>query len=141
MSQETVVWQSSQGDILEHLGDFSDTLLRKERDKMRDEDKTREQLIDELIEARRQIAELRGSQHIQKRLGIQRSSRVGEILMEMGHVTASQLGRSLAKQEGAGASNRKRIGEIMIESGLITEQEMHSALEVQEFRKKYHRST
>jgi hypothetical protein len=113
--------------------------LRKEQEAMQDEDKTKGQLMDELMELRRQVAELKASRHMRERLGIQRGSRLGEILMEMDYVTASQLERSLARQEEVDVPNRRRIGEIMLESDIITEEEMHSALEVQEFRQKYDR--
>lgn len=110
---------------------------------MRDEDKTKEQLIYELVGLRQQAAQLEKAKVLeadQKRVGRQRGLRIGEILVNMGYVTSSQLDRYIQKQKESEMHRHKQLGEIMVESGVISKEDMHSALEVQGFRKKYHSS-
>lgn len=97
---------------------------------MKDEDKTKRQLIDELVELRREAAEFEESE-IDYMLGV----RIGEILIEMGFITSSQLQRALTKQKEADILKHKQLGEIMVESGLITRQERDSALVEQQRRR------
>ena len=96
---------------------------------MNDEDKTKEQLIAELVELRREMAEFEASE-----IDFMRGARIGEILIAMGCITASQLQRVLQKQKEADILRHKRLGEIMIASGLITGEELHSALKEQQVR-------
>ena len=90
---------------------------------MKDEDKTKKQLIAELLELRRQVHELR-----QMRLAVGKGLKIGEILIDMRLLTDSQLTEFLDKQE---ASNRKRFGEIMIEAGIITREQLDLAIDEQ----------
>ena len=96
---------------------------------MKDGDKTKEQLIEELVELRGEIAEFEVSE-----VDFMRGARVGEILIQMGCLTYSQLQRALQKQKEADILKHKRLGRIMMELGLITVTEMHSALEEQRIR-------
>ena len=106
---------------------------------MRDEDKTKEQLIDELMEMRRQID---ASESEWKRLEEKRGMKIGEILIEMSYLTGPQLERYLQKQNAETLSRisrmyerkRRRIGEILIESNIITEEELYSGLAEQQKR-------
>lgn len=103
---------------------------------MRDEDKTKEQLIDELMEMRRQID---ASESEWKRLEEKRGMKIGEILIEMSYLTGPQLERYLQKQNAETLSHmyerkRRRIGEILIESNIITEEELYSGLAEQQKR-------
>lgn len=104
---------------------------------MKDEDKTKEQLIDELVELRRRTEESEASESKRTGLGENQSVKIGEILVEMGHLTALQLERSLKKQEAQMLSKmlshrHKRLGEILLESGIITEAELDSGLAEQQ---------
>jgi hypothetical protein len=100
---------------------------------MRDEDKTKEQLIDELVKLRRRVAELEASERKQKTEKGGSGVKIGEILMEMGYLTRLQLERSLRKQEAKVISHmlnskHQRLGEIMLESGIITEEQLTNGL-------------
>lgn len=112
---------------------------------MKDEDKPREQLIDELVELRRRIAELEASEAERKRLQEGQAVKVGEILMEMGCLTRLQLQRSLEKQKEVEMlthmleRKHKRLGEILVEFGIITEEQLHSAL-AEQVTRTLHRS-
>lgn len=53
--------------------------------------------------------------------------RLGEILIEMGAITADQLNTALGMQKGAG----KRIGEILIDAGMVKEEPVAKALAMQ----------
>ena len=112
---------------------------------MKDEEKTREQLMDELVELRRRIAELEASEAERKRLQKGRSVKIGEILMEMGFLTKLQLDRSLKKQKEAEMlthmleRKQRRLGKILVESGIVTEEQLHNALAEQQIRVR-HRS-
>ena len=77
---------------------------------MRDEDRTKEQLIDELVELRRRNAELEDrtgqligeSAELRRRIAEseerEQPLRTGEILVKMGYVTRQQLEETLKKQ-------------------------------------------
>ena len=100
---------------------------------MRDEDKTRSQLIDELVELRMQITELGASESEREGLKESRELKIGEILMEMGFLTRLQLEVSLKKQKAERVSymldaRRKRLGEVLVETGTITEEQLQDAL-------------
>lgn len=90
---------------------------------MKGEDKTKKQLIAELLELRRQVHELR-----QMRLAAGKGLKIGEILIDMRLLTDSQLQEFLDKQK---ASNHKRFGEIMIEAGIITREQLDLAIDEQ----------
>lgn len=62
--------------------------------------------------------------------------KIGEILVEMGCLTKSQLERSLQKQKEAHMLDRrhKLLGEMMVEAGIITEDQLRSALIEQQIR-------
>lgn len=96
---------------------------------MRDEDKTKEQLIAELVGSRREIADFETSE-----VDYMRGARIGEILIEMGYLTFSQLHRTLKKQKESDILRHKRLGEIMIEQSLITIEERDTALVEQQRR-------
>lgn len=53
--------------------------------------------------------------------------RIGDMLVEMGQITQSQLNEALRRQKISG----KRLGEILIDDGLINEDDMISLLEIQ----------
>ena len=57
---------------------------------LKDNNKTKQQLIDELAELRRQITESKASETERKCSEEQRPARVGEILIEMGCLTKLQ---------------------------------------------------
>jgi hypothetical protein len=97
----------------------------RKQDRMRDEDKTREQLIGELVELRRRVAELESnSQRLEELLwGI----RIGDILVEMGYLTMAELRKALEKQKEADA----RLGRSLVETGVITEEQLRTALREQ----------
>ena len=99
---------------------------------MKDEDRMKDQLIDELVKLRREIAELRAAEAEHKRFEEMRPLKIGEILIEMGHSTRSQLERTLQLQEEFDIS--KPLGEIMVEAGVITREQLCSALEEQKIR-------
>lgn len=59
---------------------------------------------------------------------VNRSKRgLGEILLESGIITSSQLEEALIKQKTSG----KRLGEILIAEGIINEKQLIEALEYQ----------
>jgi len=100
---------------------------------MRDEDKTREQLMDELAELRRRVAELEAPKPKGKVIKENSGVKIGEILMEMGYLTRLQLERSLERQEARIINHmlntkHQRLGEIMVESGIITQKQLQNAL-------------
>jgi hypothetical protein len=91
---------------------------------MRDEDKTKEQLITELVELRHRNAELEAkSQRLEDFWGV----RIGEILIEMGYLTTPELKKAIEKQKEADA----RLGRFLVESGVITEEQLRAALREQ----------
>jgi mevalonate kinase len=104
---------------------------------MRDEDKTKEQLVEELAELRQQIAELREVEATRKQVEKERGTKIGEILIEMGYLTELQLERFLKKQKESEMLSQmidrrhKLLGEIILEAGIITEQELRRALSEQ----------
>ena len=114
--------------------------MSQEMQGMKDRNKTKEQLIDELVELRRRVAEFEASEAERRRLGQKQGVKIGEILMEMGYLTKLQLNTSLRKQKEAEMlvymleHKHKRLGEIMVESGIITKEQLHSALEEQQAR-------
>jgi two-component system cell cycle sensor histidine kinase/response regulator CckA len=97
---------------------------------MKDQDKTKEELINEIIDLRCQLSELESIETERKKLKESYSLKIGKILMEMGYLTKQQLDRSLQKQEEINISNDtyKTLGEVMIESGVITSEELHKGL-------------
>ena len=101
---------------------------------MRDEDKTREQLIEEMIELRRQLVELRQKEENRKQVEQEQGTKIGEILVEMGYLTELQLERFLKKQKESEMLSRmidrrhKLLGEIILDSGLIAEEQLRRAL-------------
>jgi PAS domain S-box-containing protein len=95
---------------------------------MKDEDKTKEQLIDELVELRREIADLK-----RMRLAAGEGLKIGDILIDMGLLTRPQLEEFLEQQEVNNSNHtsgyeHKRLGEILIESGVITAEQLYAAL-------------
>jgi PAS domain S-box-containing protein len=88
---------------------------------MRDKDKTKEQLIAELVELRRQNSKFRYRQSA-TREGL----KIGEMLMEMGWLTKAQLETALREQEEA--EHRIPLGKILIGSGIITAEQLYTAL-------------
>jgi hypothetical protein len=100
---------------------------------MRDEDKTKDRLIAELVGLHKRVAELEESEAQRKQLEVSRALKIGEILMEIGCLTRLQLVRYLERQkedmDGYRYKHRqKRLGEILIEAGIITEEQPHDAL-------------
>jgi len=92
---------------------------------MRDEDKTKEQLIAELVELRRRVAEL--ETNLERLEELLWGVRIGEILIEMGYLTMSELREALEKQREADA----RLGKSLVEAGIITEEQLRTALREQ----------
>jgi hypothetical protein len=110
---------------------------------LKDESKTKEQLIDELVELRRQIAELKASEPAsdatkaaRKPPEKRRPVRVGEVLMQMGYLTRLQLERALRKQKEADMRGDSHIpvGKILVESGIVTAEQLQIALAEQRKR-------
>jgi mevalonate kinase len=106
---------------------------------MMDEDKTKEQLIAELVELRKRVAELEMAEAERAGLKEKSSMRIGEILMEMGYLTKLQLERTLRKQEAEALSHmlnskQKRLGEILVDSGIITVEQLQTGLAEQKRR-------
>lgn len=102
---------------------------------MRDQDKTQEQLIDELAALRRRNAELEALVSDFK-LVQEKPLMVGEILIEMGHLTRSQMEQALEKQKESNETGqrRMRLASVLVELGLVTGEQMGAALEIQELR-------
>lgn len=100
---------------------------------MTDEDRTKEQLIAEMVKLRRRIAELEEPEGQSEQLEESRIVRIGEILMEMLFLTRSQLENALVGQSKADRLGRKheRLGEILVESGTIAEEELRLAIREQ----------
>jgi hypothetical protein len=96
---------------------------------MKDEDKTKEQLMDELADLRRRIFDFEASE-----IDFMRGVRIGEILVEARCITSSQLQRTLQRQKEEDMLKHKRLGEILVESGLITREERDGALTEQQRR-------
>jgi len=90
---------------------------------MRDEDKTKEELLAELVELRRRVAELEGER---EELEEEPPPKIGEILVEMGYITMMQLEICLQKQREADRPGQRQrlLGEIMVESGIITSEQL-----------------
>ncbi len=89
-------------------------------------------VIDELVELRRRLAEMGASQSELKRLEEWSPPKIGDILVRMGYLTESQLENCLRKQEEIGA--HVPIGTILVRSGTITEEELQEAIEEQLIR-------
>lgn len=106
---------------------------------MKDADKTKEQLIEELAKLRQQIVEFEAMVAEQKRVEQKQGVKIGEILMEMGCLTRLQLARYLEKQKSEMLSymrdhRQKPLGEILLEAKIITEEQLHKALTEQQMR-------
>ena len=114
---------------------------------MRDEDRTKEQLMAELIKLRRRNAELEDrTGQLMGELGELRRLiaeleereqplRTGEILVKMGYVTRQQLEEALIKQEELSRlGHRQKLLSIMVESGTITEEQLRTVLAIQSAR-------
>lgn len=110
---------------------------------MDDEDKTKEhlidELVDELIELRRRITELETSEEESSQLYEMSGAKIGEILIEMGVLGLSELRTYLRKQRAEMLTHlldykQRRIGELLMESDVITEDQLHKALEEQQIR-------
>lgn len=112
----------------------------QEVSKVRDRDKTKEQLIEELAELRRRVAALEASEAECRQPEEKRPAQIGEILVEMGYLTKLQLERRLQKQKEAEllGERRKRLGQIVVETGLITSEQLHIALAEQLRRLPHH---
>jgi hypothetical protein len=67
-------------------------------------------------------------------LDLAEAVRIGEILIKMRLITASQLQRWLQRQKEEDILRHKRLGEILVEFGLITEEERDTALKEQQRR-------
>lgn len=93
---------------------------------MRDEDKTKEQLIDELIAMRGRVAMLETSEAGHRCLAAKDGVKLGEILVQIGWLTETQLKKALLKQEEAG--DNTPLGKILMESGDITTEQLYTAL-------------
>ncbi len=65
-----------------------------------------------------------------------RPLKIGEILIELGYITPSQLDRCLQKQKEIHIFDYKHklLGEIMIDIGIITEEQLREALAEQKIR-------
>ncbi len=65
-----------------------------------------------------------------------RSLKIGEIMIEMGYITNSQLERAVLKQKETHifGYKHKLLGEILVELGFITEDQLRSALIEQRIR-------
>jgi len=61
---------------------------------------------------------------------LEQDKKLGEILVDMGMVTQSQVEEALKEQNAGG--ERKRIGEILVEKGWISDKQVFQALLVQE---------
>ena len=103
---------------------------------MNNQDKTKEQLIEELAELHRQIGELKASQIQSEQSGFSRGLKIGEILLEMGCLAGSQLLDGLKRQQEMKPVREQKLGEIMVESNFVTEKEIASALKEQKRRLK-----
>ncbi len=103
---------------------------------MRDKSKTKQQLIDELVTLRRQVAGIRIQEDERRRPKQRRSVRVGEVLIEMGHVTREQLEDALRKQKEADMRGESHVpvGSILAASGVVTRQQLQMALAEQRRR-------
>lgn len=110
------------------------------------EGKTKKQLMAELVELRRQLTDseverkrLEASMAERKRMEEKRSLKIGEILVEMGYLTLSQLQRALQKQEEVDVLGQKHkmIGVVLLESGIITLGQLQAALDLQLERLRY----
>jgi CheY-like chemotaxis protein len=102
-------------------------------------EKVNEQLMEGIAKLHRELTVLEFSQ-------AESRQRVGEILMEMGCLTNSQLERFLEKQKAERESKRpehpqRRLGEILLEAGAITEEELRKALAEQTRRRRLMKTT
>jgi len=61
---------------------------------------------------------------------LEQDKKLGEVLVDMGVVTQSQVEEALKEQ--CGGVERKRIGEILVEKGWINDKQVRQALLVQE---------
>lgn len=100
---------------------------------MKDEDKTKEQIMDELVKVRGELARLKESESERKQLKESQSLKIGEILTEMGYITNQHLQDSLKRQKQASTLRNKHrtLGDIMVESGVITPEQLHAGLSEQ----------
>lgn len=98
---------------------------------VKDEDKTKQQLIDELVQLRKRIAELE-----ELHAAREQAVRIGEILIEMGYVTSPQLEEALRKQKDLAEQGQSpmRLASVMIKLGFINTDQMSDALSLQEER-------
>ena len=60
-------------------------------------------------------------------MATQQNSRLGQILLNKGLISADQLAQAIQLQ----ASSHKRLGEILIEQGLVSERQLSKALKKQ----------
>ena len=106
---------------------------------MKDEDKTKEQLLAELVESRRQVTELKASKAALKREEAEPPVQIGEILVEAGWMTMPQLEKCLQAQQEVKAlgHGHKPLGEIALKSGFISREQLRKGLEVQLTRLRY----
>jgi hypothetical protein len=103
---------------------------------LRDKYKTKRQLIEELDDLRRQVAELKKAQENERGRPKRRPVRVGEILIEMGFLTQEQLEMALQKQREADMRGDSHIpvGSILAASGIIARHHLQMALAEQRRR-------
>jgi hypothetical protein len=114
---------------------------------MKDEDKTKEQLIAELVELRQSNAELESKTRrltselagLRRRIAElgdhEQHLKTGEILVKMGYATEQQLEEALEKQEELSKlEQRQKLLTIMVDSGTITEEQLRTVLAVQSAR-------
>ena len=59
-------------------------------------------------------------------MATQQNSRLGQILLNKGLISADQLAHAIQLQ----ASSHKRLGEILIELGLVSDRQLSKALRV-----------
>lgn len=103
---------------------------------IRDEDKTKEQLIGEVVELRRRlnmISEIVRSGRPDAEAKQERSTKLGEILVEMGYLTRAQLESALHDQQRAKVLKHeyKQLGMLLVASGVITGEQLQAALTLQ----------
>lgn len=114
---------------------------------MRDEYKTKKELINELLELHRWVHELESKTELIDELtqlrqrGIELEERereflkIGGILMERGYVTKQQLEEALKEQEKMRKEGSKAmLLDIMVQSGIITGEQMRTVLHLQELQ-------
>lgn len=99
-------------------------------DAMNNEEKTKEQLLEEIEMLNHRVKDLELSEAEKRQLRENQSFRIGSILIEMGYLTQLQLDRALQKQHEINKSSKdyKTLGDVMVESGIITSEELHEGL-------------